>query len=75
MHVKHDNLLPLSVSSLAEVSENCEVEAGKCIVNKAGDCRKRKKQVMVKVIKCCPGEQDSMPASATELLSDARKVI
>lgn len=49
-------------------------EDTRCVVNEAGNYRKRKGGLVVKAAECCPGKLDSSPASATELLCDVGQV-
>lgn len=52
-----------------------DAEAGRCVVNKAGDGRRKKASLMAKTVEWCPGELDSILASATKFLSyNARQV-
>lgn len=37
------------------------VQIGRDIVNKKGNCRKRKDDLMLKAVECCCGETDSIP--------------
>lgn len=46
----------------------CFFKMPRFVVNKAGDCRKRKYGFMVKEVECYSGEFDSFPDSATGVL-------
>lgn len=43
---------------------------GRCVMNEAGDCKKRKDGFIVKASEFCPGELDFIPVCALELLCD-----
>lgn len=43
-------------------------EVDRCVVNEAGDCRKKKDGFMVTAVEFFPGKLDYIPASATDFL-------
>uniref|UniRef100_A0A8C0GPL4 A-kinase anchor 110kDa C-terminal domain-containing protein n=1 Tax=Chelonoidis abingdonii TaxID=106734 RepID=A0A8C0GPL4_CHEAB len=50
-------------------------KVGRCVVNETGKSRKRKDNLMIKAAECCPTEIKSIPASTTEFLCDAIKLL
>lgn len=50
-------------------------EVGRYVLNEAGDYRKKKGGLRVKVAECCPGKLDSMAAFSMDFLCDVSQVL
>lgn len=61
--------------AVCRISTLFAVEIGRCLANKAGDCRKKKDALVVKAGECHRGELTAIPASAIVFQCNTGQVI